>query len=78
MDPLYIIDFGLAFKSQMCEDKAVDLYVLERAVLSTHPTYERLFEMILEGYKRASRHGDSTIKKLGQVRARGRKRLAFG
>ncbi len=32
-----VIDFGLSYISQMIEDKAVDLYVLERALLSTHP-----------------------------------------
>lgn len=33
-----MIDFGLSYSSQMVEDKAVDLYVLERAFLSTHPS----------------------------------------
>lgn len=32
-----IIDFGLSSISQAAEDKAVDLYVLERAFASTHP-----------------------------------------
>lgn len=33
---LVLIDFGLSFDSASAEDKAVDLYVLERALLSTH------------------------------------------
>lgn len=33
----YLIDFGLSFVSGLPEDKAVDLYCLERALLSTHP-----------------------------------------
>ena len=32
-----MIDFGLSSNSSMVEDRAVDLYVLERAFLSTHP-----------------------------------------
>jgi TP53 regulating kinase-like protein len=35
-----IIDFGLSYVSQLVEDKAVDLYVLERALISTHPNTE--------------------------------------
>ena len=31
-----MIDFGLSFTSSLAEDKAVDLYVLERALLSLH------------------------------------------
>ncbi|OAJ41164.1 Kae1-associated kinase Bud32 [Batrachochytrium dendrobatidis JEL423] len=31
------IDFGLSYASALTEDKGVDLYVLERAILSTHP-----------------------------------------
>lgn len=35
-----LIDFGLSYVSVMPEDKAVDLYVLERAFSSTHPNTE--------------------------------------
>jgi tRNA A-37 threonylcarbamoyl transferase component Bud32 len=31
-----MIDFGLAFTSTLPEDKAVDLYVLERALIALH------------------------------------------
>ena len=31
------IDFGLSYTSTLVEDKGVDLYVLERAISSTHP-----------------------------------------
>jgi hypothetical protein len=31
------LDFGLSTVSSSVEDKAVDMYVLERAYLSTHP-----------------------------------------
>ena len=45
-----LIDFGLAQVSGMTEDKAVDLYVLERAISSTHPEYSGLFALILDSY----------------------------
>ncbi|TFK98394.1 hypothetical protein BDV98DRAFT_606953 [Pterulicium gracile] len=37
---LILIDFGLSYVSGLVEDKAVDLYVLERAFASTHPEPE--------------------------------------
>lgn len=46
-----LIDFGLAYTSSLTEDKAVDLYVLERAFASTHPDSSPLFDRVLEGYK---------------------------
>ena len=39
---LYAIDFGLSFVSKLAEDKAVDMYVLKRALTSTHPGSEKL------------------------------------
>lgn len=35
-----IIDFGLSSVSEKAEEKGVDLYVLERAFVSTHPLLE--------------------------------------
>ena len=75
---LILIDFGLSFVSSLAEDKGVDLYVLERALLSTHPDTERLFEILLDSYKNASKTGEAVINKLNEVRARGRKRLMVG
>ena len=37
---LYIIDFGLSSVSHKIEDKATDIYVLKRALISTHPGSE--------------------------------------
>lgn len=42
-----LIDFGLSYVSVMPEDKAVDLYVLERAFSSTHPNTEALVSMLI-------------------------------
>jgi serine/threonine protein kinase len=47
-----MIDFGLAYMSTLWEDKAVDLYVLERAFSSTHPGSEGIFETILGAYEK--------------------------
>jgi len=41
---IVLIDFGLSSHSNVPENLAVDLYVLERAFGSTHPTSERLFQ----------------------------------
>jgi len=48
---LVIIDFGLSYHSPFVEDKAVDLYVLERAFSSTHPDSEPLFASVLDAYR---------------------------
>ncbi|KAJ7222619.1 kinase-like domain-containing protein [Mycena pura] len=48
---LVLIDFGLSYQSSLVEDKAVDLYVLERAFSSTHPESEPLFATVLKAYE---------------------------
>ena len=45
-ETLFLIDFGLSFTSHMLEDKAVDLYVLERAILSAHPNASSIVSLI--------------------------------
>ena len=54
---VYLIDFGLSFVSGKIEDKAVDIYVLKRAFISTHPGSEALFEKILDKYKEKCNKG---------------------
>ena len=73
-----IIDFGLAGKSTNVEDKAVDLYVLERAFISTHPGSEEIVKEILQNYVISSTKSKSIMQRLEQVRLRGRKRDMFG
>ncbi|XP_047440272.1 EKC/KEOPS complex subunit TP53RK [Mugil cephalus] len=75
---LILIDFGLSFISALPEDKGVDLYVLEKAFLSTHPNTEALFEKLLKSYTASSRKSSVVIKKLDEVRLRGRKRSMVG
>lgn len=43
---LVLIDFGLAFNSTLAEDKAVDLYVLERAITSAHASLTGLVRLL--------------------------------
>lgn len=84
-----LIDFGLAHVSNLIEDKAVDLYVLERALISTHPEPEPAdrpsghrtrFDRVLAAY--ADRLGPTEWKRIGgrfeDVRLRGRKRSMVG
>lgn len=75
---LVLIDFGLSYISALPEDKGVDLYVLEKAFLSTHPNTEELFMKLLKSYTAASKKSAAVIKKLDEVRLRGRKRSMVG
>uniref|UniRef100_A0A8C6R7N3 non-specific serine/threonine protein kinase n=1 Tax=Nannospalax galili TaxID=1026970 RepID=A0A8C6R7N3_NANGA len=75
---IVLIDFGLSFISGLPEDKGVDLYVLEKAFLSTHPNTEAVFEAFLKSYSTSSRKPGPVLKKLDEVRLRGRKRSMVG
>ena len=56
----------------------VDLYVLERAFLSTHPNSEAVFDTIIQSYKNTYKNSKEVIDKLDEVRLRGRKRTMVG
>lgn len=75
---LVLIDFGLSFISTLPEDKAVDLYVLERAFISMHSSCGDVMERVLAAYRKSSKQWCSTLNKLAQVRQRGRKRTMVG
>ncbi|KAH7925757.1 kinase-like protein [Leucogyrophana mollusca] len=77
---LVLIDFGLSYHSALIEDKAVDLYVLERAFASTHPDSEPLFASVLAAYgaRMGNAQWSSVKKRLDDVRLRGRKRSMVG
>lgn len=76
---VYLIDFGLSYVSEKIEDKAVDLYVLERAVLSTHPDSDGLLKILWDSYReQGGKKANSVLLKLEEVRTRGRKKLCFG
>lgn len=73
-----LIDFGLAGQSLQDEDKAVDLYVLERAFGSTHPEAEEGFQEVLKVYGGSYKGAKVVLKRLEEVRMRGRKRSMLG
>jgi TP53 regulating kinase-like protein len=75
---IVIIDLGLASGGVHDEDRAVDLYVLERAFGSTHPRAECIFSEVLEAYKKSFKQAGVALKKLEEVRMRGRKRSMLG
>lgn len=47
---IVLLDFGLSYFKDSAEDRAVDLYVLERAFKSTHPSLEDRFGAVLMVY----------------------------
>lgn len=76
---LIMIDFGLSRYHSNPEDKGVDLYVLERALLSTHSGLPLLFSSIMDAYKMSNKKNlEDVIAKYEEVRARGRKRTMVG
>ena len=79
---IMLIDFGLATQSIQDEDRAVDLYVLEKAFGSTHPRHEGWFkEDVLDhvdGYRGSFNGARVVLKRLEEVRMRGRKRSMVG
>lgn len=75
---IIIIDFGLATQTSQDEDRAVDLYVLERAFGSTHPQTQHLFTEVLNSYGNSFKGANTVLRKLEEVRMRGRKRSMLG
>lgn len=76
-----VIDFGLSHVDSTVEDKAVDLYVLERSLLSAHSEISSLFDDILRIYQKyygMEKQLKEIITKYREVQARGRKRLMIG
>jgi TP53 regulating kinase-like protein len=81
-DYMYLIDFGLSSVSvstnSNMEDKAVDLYVLKRAIISSNPKSEELFDKAMNIYEKKCKDGEEIIKRYKKVEMRGRKKLCFG
>lgn len=73
-----LIDFGLSAQVAQDEDRAVDLYVLERAFGSTHPEAEEEFNEVLRVYGESYKGAKVVLKRLMEVRMRGRKRSMLG
>ncbi|XP_071556713.1 EKC/KEOPS complex subunit Tp53rkb isoform X1 [Temnothorax nylanderi] len=76
-----MIDFGLARVDSTLEDKAVDLYVLERSLLSAHSEVPTLFSRIFHHYQQHYQNKnqcEQVLARYKQVQERGRKRLMVG
>ncbi len=68
-----VIDFGLSFFSEKAEDKAVDLFLMDRAIASTHhDKYPQIFTDVIEGYKQSNPEAKDVLARLEKVQARGR------
>ncbi|KAF0304675.1 EKC/KEOPS complex subunit Tp53rk [Amphibalanus amphitrite] len=78
LEHITVIDFGLSVADGGAEELAVDLYVLERAVLSTHPQSGPFTEHVYTAYEQQWSGARAVLDKLHQVRMRGRKRLMLG
>lgn len=80
----YLIDFGLSSCSKLAEEKAVDLYVLEKAIVSTHSNMsDNLLLWFYEGYDDfksdlIKKKISDIKKKLTVVKSRGRKKSMVG
>lgn len=73
-----LIDFGLSHGNGTDEDLAVDLYVLERAIISAHAQHAAtLNTAFVEAYA-AELQRPTVLVRLDEVRARGRKRDMTG
>lgn len=71
-DKLWIIDFGLAFRSQRIEDRAVDIHLLKQVLNSSHPEVaEEAWENFLEGYREYEK-SSKVLEQLKDVEKRGR------
>lgn len=68
---LYLIDFGLGMKSREIEDRGVDLHLLMEAFKAAHKN-KKLFEWVVETYKKNFEEGEEVMKKVHEIARRGR------
>lgn len=77
-----LIDFGLSFSNATDEDFAVDLYVFERAIgTSHHSIHDELVSCFMSSYMSSlssDKKRTAVEQKLEEVRSRGRKRDMIG
>lgn len=71
-DSVYVIDFGLSFRSERIEDRAMDLHMFKQILRSSHPEkMERCWKSFLEGYSGYGKY-EEVISRLEKVEMRGR------
>ncbi len=70
---VHLIDFGLSFFSEKVEDKAVDLFLMDRALQATHfSLYPQIFEQIVSAYEKEFPESSEVLDRLQLVKQRGR------
>jgi len=76
---IYFIDFGLSQFSKKAEDKAVDLWLLRRALESKHhKIFEECFHEAIESYRKHYPGSKEVLDRLKAVEKRGRYRQKKG
>uniref|UniRef100_A0A915D0Q9 non-specific serine/threonine protein kinase n=1 Tax=Ditylenchus dipsaci TaxID=166011 RepID=A0A915D0Q9_9BILA len=78
---MVLIDFGLAQISAQPEDKGEDLYVLQRAIKSSHADVDYVMPEILKAYRECDTGSDKAkivLNRLEEIRLRSRKRDMIG
>lgn len=69
---VFLIDFGLSFRSHRIEDKAVDIHLLKQVLESSHPEVaENAWESFLNGYSDYD-ESEEVMEQLEEVEQRGR------
>ena len=72
-EKINFIDFGLSQFSDKIEDKAVDLFLLERSLAGAHgEIHPEVFEKILEVYQENNQDAGAVLEQLKKVKGRGR------
>lgn len=69
---IYLIDFGLAFHEGSVEAQGVDVHVYFQTLASTHDRPEELKEAFEAGYARIYPKADAVLKRVKEIKARGR------
>lgn len=71
-DSVFLIDFGLAFRSERDEDRAVDIHLLKQMLETSHPEIaETAWSNFLEGYSEIE-DSEDVLEQLEEVEKRGR------
>ncbi len=76
---IYFIDFGLSQFSSKAEDKAVDLWLLRRALESKHhKIFDACFHEVMQSYEKHYQGAPAVLDRLKAVERRGRHRQKKG
>ncbi len=69
----YFIDFGLGTFSKRIEDKATDLNVFRKAMISTHfKIFKTCWKSFVLGYEGEYREAEKVVNQLNQIEGRSR------